>query len=194
MVTGNDEQRDIPNWLHEFGHLFGLPDGNPASGSTPGFDLMWGWYGSPELSVWNRWLLGVLEDDQVDCKTDFETSTHWIRPLAWVGDYKKAVAIPVSDHEVIVVESRRRQGYDALFGKESEGAYVYRVDTSALIYRPDTKRPVDVIAPERSLAQNGRWSLDAALDPGESVTSDGWTIKVLEAGLFGDVVEVSRKK
>jgi M6 family metalloprotease-like protein len=194
MVTGNDEQRDIPNWLHEFGHLFGLPDGNPASGSTPGFDLMWGWYGSPELSVWNRWLLGVLEDDQVDCKTDFETSTHWIRPLAWVGDYKKAVAIPVSDHEVIVVESRRRQGYDALFGKESEGAYVYRVDTSALIYRPDTKRPVDVIAPERSLAQNGRWSLDAALDPGESVTSDGWNIKVLEAGLFGDVVEVSRKK
>ena len=193
LVTGNDEQRDIPNWVHEFGHLLGLPDGNPQTGSTPGFDIMWGWYGSPELSVWNRWLLEVLKDEQVDCKTDTATSTHLVQPVAWVGDYKKGVVIPVSDHEVIVVESRRRQGYDALFGKESEGAYVYRIDTSAKIYQSDTKRSVDVVAPARSKPINGRWALDAALDPGESVTSDGWTIKVVEAGAFGDVIEVSRK-
>lgn len=191
LVTGNDESRDVPNWLHEFGHLLGLPDRNWQVGSKNGFDLMWGWYGSPELAAWNRWLLGVLKDSQVDCKTDQESSIHLVQPVAWVGDYKKAVVIPVSDHEVIVVESRRRQGYDALFGKESEGAYAYRIDTSAKIYSPDTKKPVDVLAPKRSKPIMD-WALDAALDPGESVSSDGWKIEVLESGAFGDVIKVSK--
>jgi M6 family metalloprotease-like protein len=191
LVTGNDELRDVPNWIHEFGHLLGLPDRNWQSGAKPGFDIMWGWYGSPELSVWSRWLLEILKDEQVDCKTDTATSKHLVQPVAWVGDYKKAVVIPVSDHEVIVVESRRRQGYDALFGKESEGAYVYRVDTSAKMYQPDTKKIVDVVAPARS-RPIADWALDASLKLGESVTSDGWTIKVVETGAFGDVIEVSK--
>lgn len=191
LVTGNDSYRNIPNWIHEFAHLLGLGDRNWNTDSKPGFDLMFGWYGAPELSVWNRWLLGVLKDAQVDCKTDTETSVHWMKPVAWVGDYKKGVVIPVSDHEVIVVESRRRQGFDALFGKESEGAYVYRIDTSARMYQPDDKVIVDVIAPSRSKPK-GSWALDASLKLGESVTSDGWTIKVVETGAFGDVVQVSK--
>ena len=136
-------------------------------------------------------LLEILQDSQVDCKTDTQTSTHWLRPVAWTGDHQKAVVIPVSDHEVIVVESRRRQGYDALLGKESEGAYVYRVDTSAKMYQPDTKKIVDVIAPKR-VKLGGGWAMDASLKLGESVSSDGWTITVKETGAFGDVVEVKK--
>ena len=156
-----------------------------------GFDGMWGWYGALEFSVWTRWLAEILKDEQVDCKTDTATSTHWLRPVAWTGDHQKGVVIPVSDHEVIVVESRRRQGYDALLGKESEGAYVYRVDTSAKMYQPDTKKIVDVIAPKR-VKLGGGWAMDASLKLGESVTSDGWTITVKETGAFGDVVEVKK--
>jgi M6 family metalloprotease-like protein len=193
MVTGNDELRDISNWIHEFGHLLGLGDRNWNTDATPGFDLMFGWYGSPELSAWNRWLLEILKDEQVDCKTDSSTSTHLVQPVAWVGDYKKAVVIPISEFEVLVVESRRRQGYDALFGKESEGAYVYRIDTSAKMYQPDTKVIVDVVAPPRSKPIMS-WSMDASLKLGESVTSDGWTIKVVETGAFGDVIQVSKKR
>ena len=192
LVTGNDELRDVPNWIHEFGHLLGLGDRNWNTDATPGFDLMFGWYGSPELSAWNRWLLEILKDEQVDCKTDTTTSTHLVQPVAWVGDYKKAVVIPISEFEVLVVESRRRQGFDALFGKESEGAYVYRIDTSAKMYQPDSKVIVDVVAPKRSKPIMS-WSMDASLKLGESVTSDGWTIKVVETGAFGDVIEVSKK-
>jgi M6 family metalloprotease-like protein len=191
LVTGNDQSRDISNWIHEFGHLLGLPDRNWNMDINAGFDLMWGWYGAPEFSVWSRWQLEILQDSQVDCKTDTATSTHWLRPVAWTGDHQKAVVIPVSDHEVIVVESRRRQGYDALLGKESEGAYVYRVDTSAKMYQPDTKKVVDVIAPKR-VKLGGGWAMDASLKLGESVTSDGWTITVKETGAFGDVVEVKK--
>ena len=97
----------------------------------------------------------------------------------------------MSDHVVIVVESRRRQGYDALLGKESGGAYVYRVDTSAKMYQPDTKKIVDVVAPKRVKLGDG-WAMDASLKLGESVISDGWTITVKETGAFGDVVEVKK--
>ena len=191
LVTGNDQSRDISNWIHEFGHLLGLPDRNWNVDTNAGFDGMWGWYGALEFSVWTRWLAEILKDEQVDCKTDTATSTHWLRPVAWTGDHQKGVVIPVSDHVVIVVESRRRQGYDALLGKESEGAYVYRVDTSAKMYQPDTKKIVDVIAPKR-VKLGGGWAMDASLKLGESVTSDGWIITVKETGAFGDVVEVKK--
>ena len=191
LVTGNDQLRDISNWTHEFGHLLGLPDRNWNAGINAGFDVMWGSYFHPEFSVWSRWQLGILQNSQVDCKTDTATSTHWLRPVAWTGDHQKGVVIPISDHEVIVVESRRRQGYDALLGKESEGAYVYRIDTSAKMYQPDTKKVVDVIAPKR-VKLGGGWAMDASLKLGESVTSDGWTITVKETGAFGDVVEVKK--
>ena len=191
LVTGNDQSRDIANWIHEFGHLFGLPDRNSNVSSDPGFGIMFGWYGAPEMAAWSRWQLGILQDKQVDCKTDTSTSTHLIRPVAWTGDHQKAVVIPVSESEVIVIESRRRQGYDALLGQESEGAYVYRIDTSAKMYQPDTKKIVDVVAPSRVKRGSG-WAMDASLKLGESVTSDGWTITVKETGAFGDVIEVKK--
>jgi M6 family metalloprotease-like protein len=191
LVTGNDQSRDIANWIHEFGHLLGLPDRNWNVSSDPGFGIMFGWYGAPEMAAWSRWQLGILQDKQVDCKTDTSTSTHLIRPVAWSGEYQKAVVIPVSENEVIVIESRRRQGYDALLGKESEGAYVYRIDTSAKMYQPDTKKIVDVVAPSRVKLGSG-WAMDASLKLGESVTSDGWTITVKETGAFGDVIEVKK--
>jgi M6 family metalloprotease-like protein len=191
LVTGNDQSRDIANWIHEFGHLLGLPDRNWNVSSDPGFGIMFGWYGAPEMAAWSRWQLGILQDKQVDCKTDTSTSTHLIRPVAWSGEYQKAGVIPVSENEVIVLESRRRQGYDALLGKESEGAYVYRIDTSAKMYQPDTKKIVDVVAPSRVKRGSG-WAMDASLKLGESVTSDGWTITVKETGAFGDVIEVKK--
>ena len=191
LVTGNDQSRDIANWIHEFGHLLGLPDRNWNVSSDPGFGIMFGWYGAPEMAAWSRWQLGILQDKQVDCKTDTSTSTHLIRPVAWSGEYQKAVVIPVSENEVIVIESRRRQGYDALLGKESEGAYVYRIDTSAKMYQPDTKKIVDVVAPSRVKRGSG-WAMDASLKLGETVTSDGWIITVKETGAFGDVIEVKK--
>jgi hypothetical protein len=60
------------------------------------------------------------------------------------------------------------------------------------MYQPDDRVIVDVIAPKRS-RPNGSWSMDASLKLGESVTSDGWTIKVVETGAFGDVIELSKK-
>jgi hypothetical protein len=190
LITGNDEIRDIPNWLHEFGHLLGLPDRNWQTGGVIGFDLMFGWYGSPELSIWLRWLLGIASDDQIACVTGGESSTHWIRPVAWDGSYLKGVVIPVDSSTVLVAESRRRLGYDALAGESGEGVFIYRIDTSARMYRPDSRIIVDSVRPERATITQNDWSFDSPLKPGEAVVSDGWEISVLESGTFGDVVQV----
>lgn len=192
MITGNDHLRDVQNWIHEFGHLLGLSDRNWNTNTTMSFDLLFGWYGVPELSVWNRWLLGVLRDQQIDCKVDQAASTHLLQPVAWVGDFKKGVVVPISDHEVLVAESRRRQGYDVMLGKESEGVIVYRVDTRAKIYQPSAQKPIDIVAPVGSTVLQGQWSFDVALQPGESIMSDGWKISVVESGTFGDVIKVER--
>lgn len=191
LATGNDEIRDIPNWIHEFGHLLGLPDRNWQVDAAPGFDIMFGWYGSPEMSIWLRWILGIAQDSQINCVTDSETSTHWLRPVAWEGDYPKGVVIPINSTTVLVAESRRRQGYDALLGKYGEGVYVYRIDAGAKMYQPDSRVIVDSIRPERATVEMS-WSFDSQLQPGESVSSDGWTIEVLESGSFGDVIQVTR--
>jgi len=194
LITGNDEIRDIPNWLHEFGHLLGLPDRNWYVGAVLGFDIMFGWYGSPEMSIWLRWLLGIASDSQISCVTKAESSTHWIRPVAWDGEYLKGVVIPIDSSTLLVAESRRRLGYDALTGESGEGVYVYRIDTKAKMYQSDTRILVDSVRPDRATVTQNDWSFDSPLKPGESVISDGWEISVLESGAFGDVLEVKPAK
>lgn len=192
LNTGNDELRDMANWYHQFGHLLGLPDRNWNVDSAPGFDIMFGWYGSPEMSMWLRWVLGITYDKQYNCITTEESSTHWLKPVAWGEGKNNAVVIPVDESTVIVAESRRRQGFDALLGESSEGVYVYRIDVGAKMYQPDSRIIVDSIRPERATRTSGAWSFDSQLKPGEAVSSDGWTIKSLEFGAFGDVIKVSK--
>ena len=192
MVSGNDELRNIPNWLHEFGHLLGMPDRNWADGGAPGYDIMFGWYGSPEMSIWLRWIFGIATDEQIHCVTQAEPSTHWIRPVAWDGEYVKGLVLPVNSSTVIVVESRKRQGYDVLTAEYGEGAYVYRIDTRAKMYGSDSRVLVDSIRPDRATILQNDWSFDSQLQPGDVVESDGWRIEVLESGDYGEVVRVQK--
>ena len=199
MIRGADENRDIFNWIHEFGHMFGLTDfghdgwADPSQNSTnPGkvfFDIMTA-YRSPELYVWHRYLLGILEDSQIDCKTTTEKSTHWLRPVASSENVQKGLIIPISSTEAIVVESRRRMGYDATLGLEGEGALVYKVDTSASFGEQTGKSSSYVLSTEKSENRDIRYSVPLKL--GGSITYKGWTIKVVESGDFGDVVTAEK--
>jgi hypothetical protein len=104
-----------------------------------------------ELIAWHKWLLGWLSDEQVYCVpveslTDVEIS---LSPATREADGFKAVMIPVNDRKIIVVESRRAEGYSATAGDiaigvdvdgvrqrrwlnqfGSEGLIVYTYDTS----------------------------------------------------------------
>ena len=187
MVQGGDWPRNIQNWIHEFGHMLGLTDSGLVG--NMGFDVML-WYGNPELTVWNRFVLGVESDSQLHCKTDSATSTHLVAPVAWPGERVEGVVIPLSTSKAIVIESRRRTGYDALLGKESEGALVYEVDTSKSGNYDDG--PFTVIAPSRVTLKKGDFTINTPLRQGESVVHSGWKITNVESGEFGDVVRVEK--
>jgi hypothetical protein len=167
-------------YIHEFGHGLGLTDirdtrdvGNQKSDGMY-YDVM-GSTDHFELLVWNRFLLGFLEDTQLHCKTSQETSTHWLIPVASESKQVKGVVVPINDTEAIIVESRRPIGYDtSLIGApDLIGAVVYTLD-SKIPYKRSPVKVVDVLM------------------VGESVEVMGYSFKVIESGDFGDVVEIAK--
>lgn len=199
LIRGHDENRDIFNWIHEFGHMFGLTDfghdgwadvsQNPFNSGKGFFDIMTS-YRAPELYVWHRFLLGILEENQIDCVIPNTKSTHFIRPVASSESVQKGVIVPLSSTEAIVIESRRRIGYDSTIGREGEGALVYKVDTSFRFGENSGKSSSYVLAPERNYSRDMRFS--SPLKVGESVNYKNVKITVVEAGEFGDVVSIEK--
>ena len=192
LIRGNDQVRDLANWTHEMGHMLGLTDirdtrnlGAQKSDGMGVFDLMANPM-VPELTVWHRFLLGLVNDDQIRCVTQEAASFHWIRPVAEKTSGVKGVVIPLGPFEAIVVESRRSLGYDTRLFKSQEGALVYSLDTR-IKYR---QSPMKIIPPSRSVDRFSE--LDSALRKNESVVFRNWKISVVESGIFGEVVKVEK--
>jgi M6 family metalloprotease-like protein len=196
LITGNGSSiTDLAAWTHEFGHTLGLTDMRYVDSSNLSiqrpeglgiFDLMGSGGSAPETIVWNRFLTGMIRDDQVHCITNFEKSLHWIIPVEGNGSGLKGVVIALSKTKAIVMESRRAIGYDSFLGTSSEGLLVYEVDTTI----PYHQSPVHIISPEGSIDKD--WNTDSALRLNQFVVDSGWKITVIESGDFGDVVKVEK--
>ncbi len=203
MLDGQSyDRRDVlfpSTTAHEIGHLMGLADlynfsarEDVASGREKsfdiaqfkfmgGFDLMNHADGpGVELTAWNRWLLGVLEDSQIRCLPQVATRTT-LTAVELEGGIKGAV-IPISSSQVIVIESRKPIRYDQRLG--TAGVLVYKVDTSI----PSGSGPMTLIRKSGSVDALG---IDALLREKESLIVGKVKISVLETGTTGDVVEVS---
>ena len=183
---------ELLNWAHELGHNFGLTDirntvnvSRQDSSDLGVFDLMNSMI-APELLAWQRFILGVLNDDQVRCVTSTAETVHWIRPVPSRTTDPKLVVIPTGPYAAIAIESRRAYGFDVNLGTRNEGPIVYTIDTT-IPYRYSTMK----IVPSPS-AKDSEWRRDAALQVGESVTIQGWKVTHLETGNFGDVVKVEK--
>lgn len=184
-------------WLHEFFHVgVGLDDhygdfqGNSTMVSGMG---LWGLV-SPSLTDlfgWEKWLLGYTEDSQVYCLDPMAaTSTFWLRPGSVSTDQPKLGVIPLGSGKVIVLESIRGAGLNHVLRADEQGLMVYEVDTASADhgFGFDLKFPA-----ARSSNLNGSFlGSRAPLKQGEQVSVRGFTIQVIEAGNFGDVVQVSR--
>ena len=185
---------------HEVGHLLGLPDlyryrdpdgtwpANERDSFVGVFGIMgrsafW-WPAQNEMFAWSRWQLGWLRDTQVACLTSFPGSVQ-LTPLALAGGIK-AVVVPLTETTALVIESRRRLGYDNALGslaplKLKQGALVYRIDTSVR----SGKGPIVVGSVSRPPDNN------ALLGPGEVWNSDGYSVTVKEATPEGDLVVIT---
>jgi hypothetical protein len=175
-------------YIHEFGHGLGLTDirdtTNLGDQKSDGmyYDTMNN-HLVPELLVWHRFLLGILNDKQIHCITSNEASTHWIVPVASKSEMVKGIVIPLSDTEGVIVESRRAIGWDKALrdnikvydknAKDLVGAVVYTLDTSV----PYGKTPVKVVK---------------VLNNQDSIIVRGYKITLIESGDFGDVIRVEK--
>lgn len=189
-TDGDSDRVEVWNWIHEFGHTLGLTDirnvmdpGNQSSAAMGIFDVMSA-PSAPELLVWHRFLLGMITDEQIRCVQTTDRTSHWIVPVESESSLPKGVVIPLSKTSAIVIESRRRMGFDSLLGTASEGALVYTLDTTI----PYGMSPVNVIP--KATSSDLLWRRDAPLHPGDFIEVGGWRISCVEAGPWGDLVLV----
>lgn len=196
-VVGKDMRWQEGHLLlaHEIGHLLGLQDYYSFE-FKPGdqyhdqfkflgeFDNMNFAPGKArEWTGWSRFLLGVLDDDQVRCVTSQKDTSHQLFPIGSDTEAPKVVVIPTGTYTAVVIESRRSMRHDAGLPKENSGLLVYRLDTS----RESGYGPLEIVRKDNLM---DLFLLDAPLRPGESVVVDGLTIKNLESSSTWDVVQV----
>ena len=136
---------------------------------------------APSLFAFERWNLGWINDSQIKCLKDAK-STELISPVQTSGGVK-AVVIPISRTKAVVIESRRAIGIDKNIAKS--GALVYVVDSSI----QSGQGPVRVFPSD--VSSDPRY-LKAPRALGESVTTEGVTIKVTKSDNSGDTVEITK--
>ena len=124
-------------WIHELYHVgYGFDDryGDPKNLTGKGeFGMGWWTMMTPwggDLSVWEKWLMGFIQDSQIQCVTNPKTSIHWIAPASVKTQESKAVVIPISSTKAIVAESIRPAGLHYKTPQNVQGVLVYEIDLS----------------------------------------------------------------
>lgn len=113
---------------------------HPASGPTVRDAVIWGQdtsFDAQETLGWWRWTRGWLAESQIVCLEPGAASAR-LAPVAAPGDDVGLVVVPVTSRQLLVLESRRRRGYDAdqpfaqgLYHRPLpyEGVFAYTVDS-----------------------------------------------------------------
>ena len=134
-----------------------------------------------EPPSWTRWQLGWLEPNQVAC-IDRPEATVQLAPLAGSGEGTIMAAVPAAHNAIIVIESRRRIGYDRLSNAHRAAILNGTADPAlagdrVLVYVVD---PTERRRPIRFAGDNGYGYLDRYpfLTVGESASIAGYTITV----------------
>jgi M6 family metalloprotease-like protein len=200
-------------WAHETMHYFKMPDlywVDQGSTEKPTFnrstypaaiyayDIMTTANSMRSLSTWLLWLLGWAEDSELTCLTEesSQDSSFEIYSNDNPNPETKAVMIKLSDHQLLLVESRRKTRFDAEFARSRDGVMVSLVDTTI----PHGQGAITLIAPSgRGLVQ-AQWPggetdipyLDAILYEGNFIDIAGYHIIVNQAKAESDIVSVSR--
>ena len=149
LGNGDNFGSDMWSWgykllNHETGHAMSLVEGyNAGSGGTFRFMGQWDLMGNisgnaPDYIAWNKWKLGWINDDEVDCVASDGVTEHTLsaNALAPDGASKKLVAIRTGQNTTLVAELRAPLGVDSAAGGntarycESGGVLLYTVDTT----------------------------------------------------------------
>jgi hypothetical protein len=200
---GGDYWSNGSSWTipaHEFGHsglgLADLYNYDAAMLGQAGFaqqfkymgvyDLLnWAGGAGLELTAWNRWIGGLINDNQMLCLPD-STTVSLLKPIQLLNDEVKGLVVPLTKNYAIVIENRAALGFDKDLTDGARGVIVYFVDTSI----DSGYGPMQII---RKPGSTDVWFTDNALKVGESLSHRGYSIKVLGASGSDMYVEVKKQ-
>ena len=215
-------------YIHEAAHMFDIPDWyiheatavlGPHHVTAVTFDWdggplnVWGVMSSQDgpsrtFVAWSRWLLGWLNDDQVDCYTIEQVQQHgsFDTELVALDIYEpgtKAIIIRTGDYSGFLIESRRPvfpDDYIAIWetvGRDPYGLIVYEIDAT----KGDGDGTLSLVTPDghdlKDLLRSGgpdRYHLkaiDALFNVGNTATVQGVDIELLFTG-DRDIVRISK--
>lgn len=120
--------------IHEMQHEQGLNTHAPGNGWPTG--LGQNQYPGPTqfsaaLSTWETFLLGWIRDDQVHCidpEALDDPEQFVLTPVEVYGGERRMGVIPLSNSDVVVIESRRPIGWTENWAQSDRGLLVYTVN------------------------------------------------------------------
>lgn len=180
-------------WIHEAYHVgYGLDDhyGDSKSDISTEYGMGWWTMMTPwggDLSVWEKWLLGFVQDSQIQCVPNNKSTITWIAPSSVKTQESKALVIPVSATKVIVAESIRSAGLHYKVPQQVEGVLVYEIDLAKSDHGMGMKLSLPI---NRQVRSYPFFLGGAPLKKGDVTVSNGFRISVVESGTYGDVVKV----
>jgi M6 family metalloprotease-like protein len=190
ILNGATSGNDLDVWgafwaNHELGHALGLPDLYLAAQPIHRAVGMWSIMGNiagpaRELTGFERWILGWVDDAQVACATSPGETVVTLSPIERQGG-TKMVVIPLSTTTAVVAEVRRVEGYDEGF---TPGVLAYFVDSTLT----NTQGAMRVLPFNDSDSTKG----DVALGVGASLSYGGVTVHVLQSAADGDTLLITR--
>ena len=141
------------------------------------------WLDAREMLAWSRWQLGWLDQSQIRCITTDE-ATVTLGPIADPAGAAAMAAVPLSDTEVLVIESRRKTDYDDTRTQFRQGngfqvTFPALVTEGVLVYTVDASIGSGEL-PMAVAGDSGDGLVDdyPILTAGQQVTVHGYTITV----------------
>jgi M6 family metalloprotease-like protein len=201
-------------YLHESAHMFAMPDwymieANAVLGSQQVIDVdyaigplnTWGVMSTQDgpsrtFVAWTRWLLGWLDNDQVDCYTIEQVQQHgsFDTELVALDIYEpgtKAIIIRTGEYSGFLIESRRPVFPDhdisiwETVGRDPYGLIVYEIDATI----PGAMGTLSAVTPDghdfKYIRRHGRQQpnhVDALFNVGNTATVQGVEIELLFTG------------
>ena len=175
-------------YAHELGHVLGLMHPYYQRDGGPGaiWDLMGnGGTSFPEMIGWHRFLLGWLNDNEVNClsKDSLTQQQILLSPLNTKSAGTKVVMIPLSNKKSLLIEVRRASTFDKL-QKFEEGTLVYLVDVT----KGDDQGIITILG-KKGTKREGQ-TLESLIQ-GEKLSYEGITVQVISSSKQGDTVRIS---
>ena len=163
------------------------------------------------ISAWEQFLVGWMEDSQVHCVTPSkldQEQTVILTPLEIYGGERRALIVPISDSDVLVVESRRPIGYSK-WKSESTGLLAYTVNPQVAVQKdhidedcgndPTHTKWAYYIFPDQEIQEASGWCgamggqfSPALVNVGETITHNGVRVELVFSSEEQDYVKVTR--